>query len=111
MFCQPGLVVGSCCFRCGVAATTESYSQRGAGNPGLPLLRNMLAKHGLIDGKNVRIDMRLAEGQLGRLPALAEGLVQAGGTVILAYGEAARPAALVGTRTGSIGSGRGGFVA
>jgi hypothetical protein len=22
-------------------------------NPGLPLLRNMLAKHGLIDGKNV----------------------------------------------------------
>src|SRR5262245_36796106 len=80
-------------------ATTESYSQPGAGNPGLPLLRNMLAKHGLIDGRNVRIDMRLAEGQLGRLPALAEGLVQAGATVILAYGEAAGRAAQAATRT------------
>ena len=80
-------------------ATTESYSQPGAGNPGLPLLRDMLAKHGLIDGKNVRIDMRLAEGQLGRLPALAEGLVQARATVILAYGEAAGRAAQAATRT------------
>jgi ABC-type uncharacterized transport system substrate-binding protein len=80
-------------------ATAESYSQPGAGNPGLPLLRNMLANHGLIDGKNVRIDMRLAEGQLGRLPALAEGLVQAGATVILAYGEAAGRAAQAATRT------------
>ena len=80
-------------------ATTESYSQPGAGNPGLPLLRDMLAKHGLIDGKNVRVEMRLAEGQLGRLPALAEGLVQAGATVILAYGEAAGRAAQAATRT------------
>jgi ABC-type uncharacterized transport system substrate-binding protein len=83
-------------------ATAESYSQPGPGNPGLPLLRAMLAKRGLIDGKNVRIDMRLAEGQLGRLPALAEGLVQAGATVILAYGEAACRAAQAATRTVSI---------
>src|SRR5436189_10226 len=38
-------------------ATTESYRQPGAGNPGPELLRNALARHGLIDGRNVRVDM------------------------------------------------------
>ena len=48
-------------------ATAESYSH-GAGNPGPHLLRESLARHGLIDGKNVRVEMRLAEGKLERLP-------------------------------------------
>ena len=74
-------------------ATTQSYHQPGPGNPGPQLLRDSLAKHGLIDGKNVRIDMRLAEGKLDRLPALAEALVREGATVILAFGEAAGRAA------------------
>src|SRR5437867_11607758 len=65
-------------------ATTESYHQSGAGNPGPDLLRNSLARHGLIDGRNVRLDMRLAEGKLDRLAALADGLVREGATVILA---------------------------
>ena len=80
-------------------ATTASYRQPGAGNPGPELLRNSLARHGLIDGRNVRLDMRLAEGKLDRLPALADGLVREGATVILAYGEAAGRAAQVATKT------------
>jgi putative tryptophan/tyrosine transport system substrate-binding protein len=80
-------------------ATTQSYQQPGPGNPGLQLLRDSLARHGFIDGKNIRIDMRLAEGKLARLPGLAEALVREGATVILAYGEAAGRAAQAATKT------------
>ncbi len=80
-------------------ATTQSYQQLGPGNPGPKLLRDSLAKHGLIDGKNVRLDMRLAEGKLDRLPGLAEALVRDGATVVLAFGEAAGRAAQTATKT------------
>src|SRR5262245_33747935 len=79
-------------------ATAESYSQ-GAGNPGPRLLRESLARHGLIDGKNVRVEMRLAEGKLDRLPELAKALVRDGVTVLLAYGEEAARAAQAATKT------------
>jgi putative tryptophan/tyrosine transport system substrate-binding protein len=79
-------------------ATTESYSH-GAGNPGLHLLRESLAKHGLIDGKNARVAMHLAEGKLDRLPELAKTLVRDGASVILAYGEEAARAAQMATKT------------
>jgi hypothetical protein len=74
-------------------ATTQSYQQRGPWNPGPHLLRDSLARHGLIDGKNIRLDMRLAEGKLDRLTGLAEALVRDGATVILAFGEEAGRAA------------------
>lgn len=80
-------------------ATAQSYSQPGRGNPGPHQLRAALAKHGLIDGKNIRIDMRLAEGKLDRLPALAEGLVRDGSSVILTFGEGAGRAAQAATET------------
>jgi putative ABC transport system substrate-binding protein len=80
-------------------ASAQSYSQTGVGNPGPHQLRAALAKYGLIDGKNVRIDMRLAEGRLDRLPALAEALVHDGATVILAFGEVAGRAAQAATKT------------
>jgi putative ABC transport system substrate-binding protein len=80
-------------------STTESFQQLAPGSPGPGLLREMLAGHGLIDGKTVRLDMRLAEGRLERLPALAEGLVRDGATVILAFGEAAGRAAQSATKT------------
>ena len=80
-------------------ATTESYRQSRIGNPGLEQLRKSLARHGLIDGRNVRIEMRLAEGKLDRLPALADGLVRERVTVILAFGEAAGRAAQSATTT------------
>jgi putative tryptophan/tyrosine transport system substrate-binding protein len=54
---------------------------------------------GLIDGKTVHLDMRLAEGRLERLPGLADGLVRDGATVILAFGEAAGRAAQAATKT------------
>jgi putative tryptophan/tyrosine transport system substrate-binding protein len=80
-------------------ATTQSYQQPGPGNPGLQLLRDSLAKHKFVDGKNMRIDMRLAEGKLDRLPGLAEALVSDGATVILAFGEEAGRAAQAATKT------------
>src|SRR5262249_60835638 len=80
------------------AATAESYSH-GAGNPGPHLLREALARHGLIDGKNVRVEMRLAEGNLEQLPELAKALVRDGVTVLLAYGEEAARAAQAATKT------------
>ena len=80
-------------------STTESYQQSAPGSPGPRLLREMLARHGLIDGKNMRLDMRLAEGRLDQLPGLAEELVREGAAVILAYGEAAGRAAQAATKT------------
>ena len=80
-------------------STTGSYQQSAPGSPGPQLLRESLARHGLIDGKTIRLDMRLAEGRLDRLPGLAESLVREGATVILAFGEEAGRAAQVATKT------------
>jgi putative ABC transport system substrate-binding protein len=80
-------------------STTQAYQQTGLGNPGPQLLRDSLAKFGLIDGKNVRLEMRLAEGRLERFPGLAEALVREGATVILAFGEPAGRAAQAATAT------------
>jgi ABC-type uncharacterized transport system substrate-binding protein len=80
-------------------ATLQSYSQPGPDNPGPHQLRDALSKHGLIDGKSIRIDMRLAEGKLDTLPELAETVVREGATAILAFGEAAGRAAAAATKT------------
>jgi hypothetical protein len=69
-----------------VPATTESYQQSAPGSPGPQLLRKTLARHGLIDGKNMRLEMRLAEGRLDRLPGLAEELVREDAAVRLPWG-------------------------
>jgi putative tryptophan/tyrosine transport system substrate-binding protein len=71
----------------------------GPDSPGLALLRASLAKYGLVDGKNIRVDMRLAEGKIERLPALAKELVESGATVLLAFGEPAGKAAQAATET------------
>jgi ABC-type uncharacterized transport system substrate-binding protein len=63
------------------------------------LLRDALAKHGLVDGKNIRIDVRVAEGRLERLPGLAEALVREGASLIFATGDAAGRAAQAQTNT------------
>jgi putative tryptophan/tyrosine transport system substrate-binding protein len=44
-----------------------------------------LAAVGLVDGRNIRLEVRLAEGHLERLPELAESLVRAKASVILAF--------------------------
>jgi putative ABC transport system substrate-binding protein len=63
------------------------------------LLRAALAKHGLVDGKNFRLDIRVADGNLDRLPELAAALVRDGVTVIFATGDAAGRAAQAATNT------------
>jgi putative tryptophan/tyrosine transport system substrate-binding protein len=63
------------------------------------LLRDALAKHGFIDGKNIRLEVRVAEGRLERLSALAQALVRDGATVIFATGDAAARAAQAATNT------------
>jgi putative ABC transport system substrate-binding protein len=78
-------------------ATTQSYQMPGPDSPGLMLLRASLAKYDLIDGKNIRVDMRLAEGKIERLPALAKELVKNGATILLAMGEPAGNAAQAAT--------------
>src|SRR3712207_5053360 len=62
-------------------------------------LRKPLASLGLIDGQNIRLDIRLADGQLDRLPGLAEALVREGASVIVASGDVASRAAQNATKT------------
>src|SRR5262245_35194676 len=82
------------------AATTQSYQQAGAGRLApVQQIRDAFAKHGLVDGKNFRLDIRLAEGRLDQLPGLAEALVRDGAVVMLAAGESAGRAAQAATKT------------
>src|SRR5262245_28513518 len=69
-----------------------------------PALEQALRDLGLVDGQNVRIEFRMAEGKIERLPDLAIDLVRANVDVIVAGGtfpsvEAARSA----TRAGPVG--------
>jgi len=61
--------------------------------------RNALAALGLVDGRNIRLEVRLADGHAGRLPELARSLVQAKASVIIALGPPAIRAAQQATST------------
>ncbi len=63
------------------------------------LLRDALAALGDVDGKNMRLDFRLAEGNAGRLPEMAAALVRDRASVIVAIGEPAARAAQRATTT------------
>jgi putative ABC transport system substrate-binding protein len=63
------------------------------------MLRDSLAVLGDIDGNSIRLDFRLAEGDAGRFPQLAEALVRDDPTVIVAYGPPAVRAAQHATQT------------
>src|SRR5215469_13417182 len=67
--------------------------------PTATMLREALAALGDVDGKNIRLDFRLAEGDAGRFPQLAEALVRDDPAVIVAYGPLAIRAAQRATRT------------
>jgi ABC-type uncharacterized transport system substrate-binding protein len=67
--------------------------------PTATLLREELAALGDVDGKNIRLDFRLAEGEAGRFPELAEALVRENASVIVAQGPAAALAAQRATRS------------
>jgi putative ABC transport system substrate-binding protein len=61
--------------------------------PNATMLRDALAALGDIDGNSIRLDFRLAEGDAGRFPKLAEALVRDDPTVTVAYGPPAVRAA------------------
>jgi putative ABC transport system substrate-binding protein len=63
--------------RINTAATNE---------PGASMLRDALAAVGRLDGRNLRLEFRLAEGHVDRYPELADRLVRDGASVIIAYG-------------------------
>src|SRR6516165_4392807 len=67
--------------------------------PTATLLRDELAALGDVDEKNIRLDFRLAEGEAGRFPELAEALVREKASVIVAQGPAAARAAQRATST------------
>jgi putative tryptophan/tyrosine transport system substrate-binding protein len=63
------------------------------------VFRNALAALGQVDGYNVQIDLRLAEGHTERFPELALALVREKASVIVASGDAAVRAAQQATKT------------
>jgi putative tryptophan/tyrosine transport system substrate-binding protein len=67
--------------------------------PGQTLFRNALAAVGRVDGKNIRLESRFAEGRPDRLPDLARSLVADRPAVMVAFGEAAVRAAQQATST------------
>jgi putative ABC transport system substrate-binding protein len=67
--------------------------------PVATIFRNRLASLGQVDGRNIRIDFRLASGQAERFPQLAQQLVRDKASVIVASGDAATRAAQQATKT------------
>jgi putative ABC transport system substrate-binding protein len=57
------------------------------------IFRDALAALGQVDGRNIRIELRLAEGHADRFPELAQALVREKVSVIIASGDAAVRAA------------------
>ena len=63
------------------------------------IFRNALAALGQVDGRNIRIEFRLAAGHAERFPELAQALVRDKASVIVASGDAAVHAAQQATKT------------
>jgi putative ABC transport system substrate-binding protein len=67
--------------------------------PIVPLFRSALGALGYVEGRNLRLEFRFAEGYAERFPALAEALVGDKAAVIVALGDAATRAAQQATRS------------
>ena len=82
-----------------LGAESGSYDQQGLNN-----LRTNLRELGYVEGKNLVIETRLAEGKYERLPQLASELVALKVEVIVTDGVKATAGAKQATRTTPIGS-------
>jgi len=72
----------------------------GAANTPVPkALREELAARGDVEGRNLRLAFRFADGDARRFPAMAEALVREKASVIVVFSEAAAHAAEDATRT------------
>jgi putative tryptophan/tyrosine transport system substrate-binding protein len=67
--------------------------------PTATMFRDALAALGDVDGRDLRLEFRLAEGDARRLPELAEALVREKASVIVAHGPPAVRAAQRDTNT------------
>ena len=75
------------------------YSSATVYSTRFPLLRQALADFGWIEGRNLLVEQRSAEGQNDRLPQLAADLVRSGVSIILAENAPATQAAMQTTST------------
>jgi putative ABC transport system substrate-binding protein len=98
----------------GLCAAIPAFAQNRENLPVVGVLRNntadtaepfatgfkdALAAVGLVDGRNIRLEVRYAEDHIERLPELAQSLVRAKASVILAIGPPAIRAAQQATST------------
>jgi putative ABC transport system substrate-binding protein len=101
-----GLVVWLCAAVSGVAESASIplvgvllINEAANPQPATPLFRNALAALGYVEGRNLRLEFRFAEGHAERFSALAEALVRDRAEVIVALGDAAARAAQQATQT------------
>jgi putative ABC transport system substrate-binding protein len=71
----------------------------GRNQPHLPAFEHGLREHGYIEGKNIALEYRYAEGQIDRLPSLAAELVQLKVAVIVTTADIGARAAKQATKT------------
>jgi putative ABC transport system substrate-binding protein len=83
----------------------------GAANSPARLLHDALAALGDVEGRNLRLDFRFADGDAQRFPEMAEAFVEEQASVIVAFSEPAARAAQRATRTIPIIAVAGDFVA
>jgi putative ABC transport system substrate-binding protein len=91
----------------GVMVTGAAPNSEGVMRP----LREGLAELGDVEGRNLRLDFRFADGDAQRFPEMAEALVKEKASVIVVFSEAAAHAAQRATQTIPIIAIAGDFVA